>query len=236
MEYPPTMGLDPVDYAIIAVYLVGVAWIGTRIGGRQQSARDYFLGGRALPWWAVGLSVVASETSTLTFISVPGLAYQGNLHFLQLAFGYFAGRCLVALFFIPAYYRGELETAYDFIGKRFGLPLRRLTSSVFIVTRVLASGVRLFASAIPLHLITGLSYPASILLIGVFTLIYTYLGGLRAVVAMDVVQTFIYLAGAGVAMALILNHLPNGWQDVVRFSTASGTDKLSLLNPFGDRV
>ena len=110
--------------------------------------------------------MVASETSTLTFISVPGLGYQGNLHFLQLALGYFAGRCLVALLFIPAYYRGELETAYDFIGKRFGLPLRRLTSSVFILTRVLASGVRLFASAIPLHLITGLSYPASILLIG----------------------------------------------------------------------
>ncbi len=227
------MGLNPLDYAIIAVYLVGVAWIGTRIGGRQQSSRDYFLGGRALPWWAVGLSVVASETSTLTFISVPGLAYQGNLHFLQLALGYFVGRCLVALFFIPAYYRGELETAYDFIGKRFGLPLRRLTSSVFIVTRVLASGVRLFASAIPLHLITGLSYPASILLIGVFTLIYTYMGGLKAVVAMDVVQTFIYLAGAAVAMALILNHLPQGWEDVVRFSTAAGADKLSVLNPFG---
>lgn len=227
------MGFHWIDYSIIAVYLIGVAGVGTRIAGKQRSSLDYFLGGRSLPWWAVGFSVVASETSTLTFISVPGLAYQGNLHFLQLALGYFVGRCLVSIFFIPAYYRGDLETAYDFIGKRFGLPLRRLTSSVFIITRVLASGVRLFASAIPLHVITGLSYPASILLIGAFTLIYTYTGGLKAVVAMDVVQMFIYLAGAGVAMVLIVNHLPRGWEDVVYFGTSAGADKLSVMNPYG---
>jgi SSS family transporter len=173
---------------------------------------------------------VASETSTLTFISVPGLAYRGNMHFLQLAFGYFVGRLLVSLLFIPAYYQGDLETAYDFLGRRFGGSLRKTASTVFIVTRVLASGVRLFATAIPVHLITGLSYPASILLIGGFTLAYTYLGGLKAVVAMDVVQMGIYLLGAGASMALILARLPDGWTTVVSWATAHGADKLAILN------
>jgi SSS family transporter len=152
------------------------------------------------------------------------------MYFLQLVFGYFIGRILVAVLFLPAYYAGDLETAYDFLGKRFGLFLRKFTSSVFISTRLLASGVRLFATAIPVHLITGLDYPTSILLIGVFTLAYTYLGGLRAVVLMDVLQLFIYLSGAGVAMWLIVHQLPNGWEDVVRFATAGGEHKFALFN------
>ena len=123
-----------------------------------------------MSWWSVGFSIVASETSTLTFISIPGLAYKTDMHFLQVAIGYFIGRLLVSVIFIPAYYNGDLETAYDFLGKRFGLPLRKFTSSVFIVTRVLASGVRLFATAIPVHLITGFDYTTSIFLIGIFTL------------------------------------------------------------------
>jgi Na+/proline symporter len=154
------MGFAPIDYAIVIVYLVGVTLAGVVIGGRQTSSRQYFLGGKDMAWWSVGFSIVASETSTLTFISVPGLAYRGNMHFLQLAFGYFVGRLLVSVLFIPAYYEGDLETAYDFLGRRFGPSLRKTASSVFIVTRVLASGVRLLATAIPVHLITGLSYPA----------------------------------------------------------------------------
>ena len=153
----------------------------------------------------VGFSIVASETSTLTFISIPGLAYKNNFFFLQLVFGYFIGRLLVSFFFIPAYYKGDLETAYDFLGKRFGEVLRKLTSSVFIVTRVLASGVRLFATSIPVHLITGLDYPICIAIIGIFTLIYTYLGGLKAVVTMDVVQMFIYIGGAVISLIIIIN-------------------------------
>jgi SSS family solute:Na+ symporter len=183
-----------------------------------------------MAWWSVGFSIVASETSTLTFISVPGLAYRGNMNFLQLAFGYFVGRLLVSVLFIPAYYQGDLETAYDFLGRRFGLSLRKATSTVFIVTRVLASGVRLFATAIPVHIITGLSYPVSILLIGGFTLAYTYLGGLKAVVAMDVVQMFIYLLGAAASMALILHRLPGGWANVVDWATRGGVSKLQVLN------
>jgi SSS family transporter len=152
------------------------------------------------------------------------------MHFLQLPFGYFIGRLLVSQIFIPAYYKGDLETAYEFLGKRFGTSLRTFASSVFIITRVLASGVRLFATAIPVHLITGLDYASSILVIGVFTLIYTSLGGLKAVVAMDVVQMFIYLGGALASMILILDHLPNGWADVVRFATENGLNKFEVVN------
>lgn len=224
------MGFTPLDTAIILVYLAGVTIAGIRISGRQKTSEDYFLGGRRMSWWSVGFSIVASETSTLTFISIPGLAFKSNMFFLQLAVGYFIGRLLVSLVFIPAYYRGDIETAYDFLGKRFGLPLRRVTSSVFIITRVLASGVRLFATAIPVHLITGLDYASSIVLIGSFTLLYTYVGGLKAVVAMDVVQLFIYLGGAVAAMILILQSLPNGWADVVSFASSNGLDKFAVVN------
>jgi solute:Na+ symporter, SSS family len=160
------------------------------------------------------------------------LAFKSDMHFLQLAIGYFIGRLLVSVIFIPAYYKGDLETAYDFLGKRFGMPLRKFTSSVFLITRVLASGVRLFATAIPVHIITGYDYATCILIIGSFTLLYTYLGGLKAVVAMDVVQLFIYLSGAAASMWLILQHLPNGWADVVSFSSANGLDKFSIVNTF----
>lgn len=225
------MGFSLFDYIIVLTYLVGVTLIGMYIGKKQKkTSRDYFLGGKEMSWWSVGFSIVASETSTLTFISVPGLAYKSDMHFLQIAGGYFIGRLLVSVIFIPAYYKGDLETAYDFLGKRFGLSLRKFTSSVFIVTRVLASGVRLFATAIPVHLITGFDYATSILIIGTFTLVYTYVGGLKAVVAMDVVQMFIYLGGACASMALILLHLPNGWSDVVSFAAANGADKFSIVN------
>ncbi len=225
------MGFAPLDYAIVILYLAGVTVAGIRISGRQHTSRDYFLGGKQMSWWSVGFSIVASETSTLTFISIPGLSFKSNMFFLQLAAGYFIGRLIVSLVFIPAYYRGDIETAYDFLGKRFGLPLRKVTSSVFIVTRVLASGVRLFATAIPVHLITGLDYATSIVLIGSFTLLYTYVGGLKAVVAMDVVQLFIYLGGALASMLLILQALPNGWADVTAFATSQGQDKFAFINP-----
>ena len=224
------VGFSPLDYTLVILYLVGVTVAGSLIARRQKTSRDYFLGGKEMSWWSVGFSIVASETSTLTFISIPGLAYSSNMYFLQVVFGYFIGRLLVSILFIPAYYKGDLETAYDFLGKRFGLFIRKFTSSVFIVTRVLASGVRLFATAIPVHLITGLGYAESILIIGAFTLLYTYLGGLKAVVAMDVVQLAIYLSGAGAALWLILHHLPNGWQDVVAMARAGGADKFAILN------
>lgn len=224
------MGFSLLDYAIVALYLGSVTLAGAAIARKQKTPVDYFLGGKELSWWPVGLSIVASETSTLTFISVPGLAYAGNMHFLQLAVGYFIGRLIVSFLFIPAYYNGALETAYDYLGKRFGSSLRKFASSVFIVTRVLGSGVRLFATAIPVHLITGLNYGTSILIIGIFTLLYTYLGGLRAVVTMDVLQMFVYLGGAVASMAIIIGRLPGGWSDVIQFAVAHGNNKLEIVN------
>lgn len=224
------MHFSTIDYLIVAFYLVGVVVFGIISSGRQKSTKDYFLGGKEMKWWAVGLSIVASETSTLTFISIPGLAYKSNMFFLQLVFGYFIGRLLVTVMFIPSYYKGEIETAYDYLGKRFGLAMRRLTSTTFIITRVLASGVRLFATAIPVHIITGYDYPTSIAIIGVFTLIYTYLGGLKAVVAMDVVQMFIYIGGAVLSMIIVFQFLPNGMDDVIKYSTMNGVNKFEIFN------
>lgn len=224
------MNFSIIDYVIVAVYLVGVVIYGVVTSGKQKDTKDYFLGGKEMKWWAVGLSIVASETSTLTFISIPGLAYRSNMQFLQLVFGYFIGRLLVTVIFIPSYYKGNIETAYDFLGKRFGLALRKFTSSVFIITRVLASGVRLFATAIPVHIITGYDYPTSIAIIGVFTLIYTYLGGLKAVVAMDVVQMFIYIGGAVLSMIIVFHYLPNGMDDVIKYATLNGTNKFEIFS------
>ncbi len=224
------MKFSLIDYLIVIVYLVGTVAAGFYTARKQKTSRDYFLGGKEMKWWAVGFSIVASETSTLTFISIPGLAYKSDMTFMQLIFGYFIGRLLVTIIFIPAYYKGEIVTAYDFLGQRFGQKLRKLTSSVFIVTRVLASGVRLFATAIPVHIITGLDYPTSIAIIGIFTLIYTYLGGIKAVVSMDVIQLFIYIGGAVAAMLVAIYSLPNGLNDVFHFASANGMDKFRVFN------
>ena len=224
------MNFSFIDYAIVIVYLIGSIAFGIIKAGKIKNTKDYFLGGKTMSWWSVGFSIVASETSTLTFISIPGLAYKSNMMFMQLIIGYFIGRLLVTFIFIPAYYKGNLETAYDFLGKRFGDLLRKITSSVFIVTRVLASGVRLFATAIPVHIITGLDYPTSIAIIGIATLIYTYLGGLKAVVAVDVIQMFIYIGGAIFSMVIILNFLPNGISDVISYATANGQNKFQIFN------
>ncbi|MDD5361152.1 MAG: sodium:solute symporter [Ignavibacteria bacterium] len=224
------MKFSLIDYLIVVIYLIGTVAAGFLTSKKQKNSRDYFLGGKELKWWAVGFSIVASETSTLTFISIPGLAYKSDMTFMQLIFGYFIGRIIVSLVFIPAYYKGNIETAYDFLGKRFGQKLRKLTSSVFIVTRVLASGVRLFATAIPVHIITGLDYPASIAIIGIFTLLYTYMGGLKAVVTMDVIQMFIYIGGAVAALYVIMNGLPNGFNDVLYYAHLNGLNKFTILN------
>lgn len=224
------MKFSLIDYVIVIVYLLGTVFAGLYTARKQKTTKDYFLGGKEMKWWAVGFSIVASETSTLTFISIPGLAYKSDMTFMQLIVGYFIGRLLVTIIFIPAYYKGDIVTAYDFLGQRFGQKLRKLTSSVFIVTRVLASGVRLFATAIPVHIITGLDYPTSIAIIGIFTLLYTYLGGIKAVVSMDVIQLFIYIGGAVAAMMVAIYALPNGISDVFYYASANGLDKFKVFN------
>ncbi len=224
------MNFSYLDYAIVLIYLAGSVLFGVITSGKNKDTTDYFLGGKNLKWWAVGFSIVASETSTLTFISIPGLSYKSDLTFLQLIIGYFIGRVLVTIIFIPAYYKGKIVTAYDFLGQRFGLLTRKITSFVFIITRVLASGVRLFATAIPIHIITGLDYTVSIAIIGIFTIIYTYLGGLKAVVSMDVIQLFIYISGAVASMVVIIISLPNGIDDVIFYSTINTVNKFRLFN------
>lgn len=219
---------SPADYIIIVSYLICVAIFGILRGGKQKSVNDYFLGSRNIPWWAVCFSIVAAETSTLTFISVPGLAYVTNLNFLQVTFGYLLGRIIVALFFIPAYVKGELKTAYSYLENRFGSKTRTFASIIFLITRTAADGVRLFATAIPLKLLLGIDYPLAILIIAIVSLIYTYTGGLKSVIWVDVIQMFVYLGGAIVASIYLLNLFPEGWTTVL---TATHTHhKLDIFN------
>lgn len=205
--------LTTFDYLVIAVYLAGVALFGILVGGKQQTTKDYFLGGRDLPWWAVCFSVVATETSTLTVISIPAVAYGGSLTFLQLTFGYLFGRIVVSIWFLPKYFHGDLQTAYAFLGNRYGDGLRATASVTFMITRLLADGVRLFATAIPLKVIAdsvgfGISYFGIIMIIGVATIAYTLVGGIKAVVWMDVVQMGVYVGGAILAAIILMGDLP----------------------------
>jgi solute:Na+ symporter, SSS family len=210
-----TGAFGPLDYAVLIAYILGVTVWGALLGRKQRHARDYFLADRGIPWWAVCFSVVATETSALTFISVPATAYGSDLWMLQLTLGYIIGRVVVAAVLLPGYFRGELVTAYALLGQRFGGTARRFASLTFMLTRALADGVRLFATAIPIRLITGLPYWQAIALTGLFTLIYTYYGGLRAVVWVDVLQLGIYIFGGIAALIVLLQVVPEGWAGIV---------------------
>lgn len=217
-----------IDYIIIGGYLIGIAAFGIISGGKQKSLKDYFLGSTVVPWWAVCFSIVAAETSTLTFISIPGLAYLTNLNFLQVTVGYLLGRIIVAFVFLPAYYKGELKTAYTFLDQRFGGKTRSFASIIFLFTRLAADGVRLFATAIPLKLMIDIGYPEAIAIMALVALIYTYTGGVKGVIWVDAIQMFTYLGGAVLAGIYLLNLIPGGWGTVVSSASASG--KLSILN------
>ena len=227
-------GFTPLDFAVLIIYLGGITIWGAWLGRGHKGGTDYFLGSRSLPWIAVMLSVVATETSTLTFLSIPGVAYSGSLVFLQLTFGYLLGRVFVSAVLLPAYYAGSLTTAYALLEERFGLGVRRFTSAIFMVTRLLADSVRLFATAIPLALITGWPYATSIIVIGILTLIYTYLGGIKAVVWVDAAQMMLYLFGALVAVLGIQALVPGGWSSVLTNARPEG--KLAMLDLSFDRM
>jgi len=184
--------LSLTDWAIVFFYLFLCVLIGLYAGGKPTDAKTYFRTEGKVPWWAASFSIVATETSLLTVISIPAVAYGGSLVFLQIVVGYIIGRILVAWLILPSYFKGDLITPYALFETRFGLPFRRLSSAVFLVTRLLADGIRLFAAAIPLQIITGLDYPVAIALIGILTLAYTYYGGLRSVIWIDVLQLFVY--------------------------------------------
>jgi SSS family transporter len=213
------------DIVVIILYFVAVVATGLLLSGRQQDAADYFLGRRGLPWWAIMLSIVATETSALTVISVPGLAARGDLTFLQLSFGYLVGRIGVAYLLLPGYFEGTQETAYQRLERRFGVATRRIASGAFLVTRALGDGVRVFATAIPLAIITSWSIPAGIVAVGLVTIFYTWVGGLRAVVWVDVIQLVFYLLGA-IATIIIALHEP-----VRTFGEAWAAGKLTVIDP-----
>ena len=218
--------MRPLDLTVVVVYCAAVVAFGLALAGRQRDAGDYFLGHRGLPWWALMLSVVATETSALTVISVPGIAARGDLTFLQIGFGYLVGRIGVAALLLPGYFDGTQDTAYQRLERRFGPGARRVASIVFLGTRTLADCVRIFATAIPLAIITHWSLPAGIVAIGVVTLIYTWIGGLRAVVWVDVIQLGVYLVG-GMATLVVATHAAGG---VTAFSRAAAAGKLSTLD------
>ncbi len=222
------MTFTTLDLTLLILYLVGVTLLGGWLGKKQKDATDYFLGGRDLPWLAVCFSVVATETSTLTFISIPGLAYLTNLNFLQMTLGYLIGRIIISLVLLPGYYRGEMKTAYELIGNRFGQRLRSFTAIVFQLTRLLADGVRLFATAIPLAMITGWDYSLSIIVMALLTILYTFIGGIKAVVWMDVIQLFVYLAGAVLALFTAVSLLPDGWASIWQTAAAGKMEVFAL--------
>ena len=222
------MGLNALDLGVIVAYLAGVTLFGLSFRRKQRTMKNYFLAGKTIPWWAISLSIVAAETSTLTVISVPGMAYDKDFRFLQLVIGYLIGRTVVSFLFIPQYFRGELVTAYQLMERRFGQKMRALTAGIFLVTRAAAEGVRVFAVAIVVRvalgsLLTGLSEFQSdlcaISIVTLLTLIYTFEGGMTAAIWTDVVQQTIYVAGTIVGFFTILHLVPGGWDTV---STVAG--------------
>ena len=218
-------GFSAIDYAVLLLYLVGITVFGTLFRRSQRTVKDYFLGAKNIPWIVISLSIVATETSTLTLVGVPALAYStfarpeqgGNLTYLQVVLGYIIARIIISLLFIPAYFRGELLTAYELLRRRFGVQTKNFAASLFLVMRALAEGVRVFAASIVLSAILSVSLPGlphlwlwSIIIVGLLTLVYTFEGGISAVIWTDLVQLIIYIGGSLLAAYQLLRLVPGG--------------------------
>ena len=223
--------LSAVDLGVVAAYLVGITLFGLRFrerGTKDRSLKSYFLAGNTIPWWAIALSIVSAETSTLTIISIPGVAFAGDLGFLQVVMGYMVGRVVVAMLFLPRYFEGQMLTAYQLIERRFGRRLHKVTAGMFLLTRAAAEGVRVFAVSIVVGIAIGTGDVLSIAIISALTLLYTFEGGMAAVIWTDVVQMGIYVAGTVVAMATLGAHVPGGWGAIHMAGAAAG--KLRVLD------
>jgi len=214
--------LSSVDLSLVAIYLAGITLFGLQFRSRDRSLKNYFLADRRIPWWAIALSIVAAETSTLTIISVPGLAYTGDWGFLEIVLGYLLGRIVVCIIFLPRYFRGELLTAYEVIGQRFGPRLHKLTAFLFLFLRAAAEGVRVFAVSIVVGIAIGTRDIVSIGIICALTLIYTLEGGMAAVIWTDVVQMALYVAGTIVSVILLGHRVPGGWHAIHTVAAAAG--------------
>src|SRR6202050_660699 len=207
--------MHSLDLTVIALYLIAITWFGARFRKSQRTLKDYFLGGHTAPWWAIALSIVSAETSTLTVIGTPVLSFQGNFGFLQVVFGYLLARIVISSLFLPAYFRGEMYTAYELMRIRFGDRIRRLTAGTFLILRALAEGVRVFAISIVISIILGTGEMTSIVVIVCLTLVYTYEGGLTAVIWTDVIQMILYVIGAVLSFYILLDEIPGGWSHVL---------------------
>jgi SSS family transporter len=216
------MRIHPIDLAIVIAYLLGVTALGMRFRRGSQDAREYFLGGRTAPWWALAFSIVATETSTLTIIGTPAISYGGNLTFLQLVFGYLIGRVLIVLLFLPGYFRGEFLTAYALIEKRFGVRARAVAATTFLVTRAVAEGVRVSAIALVVSVVLGTSERLAVLVVIALTVLYTLEGGMKAVIWTDVAQLLLYLTGSAVTFWVLLYRIPGGWSEVTQVAGVAG--------------
>jgi len=210
------------DWGVILAYLAGITWFGSRFRRDQKSLSDYFLGGRTAPWWAISLSIVSAETSTLTIVGTPALSFTGNLGFLQLVLGYLLARIVISVVLLPHYFRGEMFTAYELMRRRFGERIRRLAASIFLVTRALAEGVRVVAISLVVSIVLGTGEIPSIVLILLLTLLYTFEGGMKAVIWTDVLQMTLYVIGASLSFFVILGNIPGGWPHVAAVAGAAG--------------
>jgi len=234
------LAIGGIDVVVLGAYMAGVVVLGFWVGRGQRDLQSYLLGGRDLPWWAILGSLVATETSTATFLSVPGIAFakqHGDLRFLQLTFGYIIGRWIISVVLLPWFFKGQLYTAYEVLHKRFGGATKQTASVVFLVTRNLGDGLRLYLTAIALREVVGLSLPICITIIGIATIFYTVFGGMKSVVWNDCVQFVVYMAGGLLAMAVILHRLPEGWTEFVAYGTEHGKFQLfdfqwSLSEPY----
>ncbi len=209
------------DLVIIAAYLLLITWFGAQFKESQKTLKDYFLGGRGAPWWAIAFSIVSAETSTLTVIGTPALSFAGNFTFLQLIFGYLLGRIVIAVLFLPQYFRGEMYTAYELMQRRFGPHVRKFTAGTFLLLRALAEGVRVFAVSIVVSIVLGTDEIFSIAVIVCLTLFYTFQGGMTAVIWTDVIQMLLYVGGALVSFFTILHLIPGGWPEVLMLGHAA---------------
>lgn len=216
------MHISPFDFAIITVYLAGITAFGACFRRGQQTLRDYFLGGRTAPWWALACSIVATETSTLTIIGTPGIAVAGNLGFLQLVLGYLVARVILCVVLIPQYFQGEFYTAYQLLEKRFGNRMKKAAAVVFLGTRTLAEGVRISAIGKVVSVALGTGDRLSIAIVAALTMFYTFEGGMRAVIWTDVIQFALYITGSLAALLLLLHKIPGGWHEVTQTAAAAG--------------
>ena len=222
------------DLAIIIFFLLGFSLYGILQGRLNSSSEDYFLGGRNIPWIVAMFSIVATETSVLTFISVPGLAYRDNWFFLQLALGYIIGRILVSFILLPQYFNSGITSIYEVIGNNFGHNVQKIASGIFLITRVLADGVRFLATSVVVQVITGWSLPFSVLIIGFITLVYTLSGGIKTIVWIDTIQFILYLFGGIISIIAAFNYLDLPLQNILFDLESNG--KLAMINFYGDAL